>query len=113
MNVDRLLRGTVTITSVSPSSTDVDEMGDPELVETTVNVRGYVWQDGRADVDEENRSVGYEQGTAVLEAGAVVDAHARITCEGTTWSVDGIPWEAMNPRTRRVEYVSVPVRRTG
>lgn len=115
MNVDRLLRGTVTVTSTSSSSTERDAMGDPAPVSSTARYRGTVWQEGRADVDETNRSVGYEQGTAVLDRSAEgnIDAHATITCDGVTWSVDGIPWPAVNPRTRATEYVSVPVRRTG
>ena len=114
MRAERLLVSDVTVISTTQAG-DPDEMGDPteETSSTTYARAGYAWQTSRDDRTA-NTDLQVEEWRAVLDRklAGLVDGTDRLTIEGITFELDGPPWPAKNPRTGRLEFLEVTLRRT-
>lgn len=114
MDVLRLLNLSVVVTHVTVDDDDRDEFGNPTETTTETTYRGYHWQ-GTTSERTGGAEVFTEKQTLVLEpsAAGAVDNGDRVTIEGVPYVVDGDPWEARNARTTAIEYVTMPVARSG
>lgn len=114
MRAARLLVQDVTVVSVTQTG-DPDEMGDPteETTSTTYRRAGYAWQTSRDDRTI-NANTQVEEWRAVLHRRllGLVDGTDRLEIEGIEFELDGPPWPARNPRTSRIEFLEVTLRRT-
>jgi hypothetical protein len=114
MRPDRLFPSSITVHRVTQDGPP-DEMGDPteETVDTTYARAGSVWQVQRRD-ETGNTDVQYEEWKGALRRDLVdvVAGGDRITVEGETFELEGPPWPARNPRTGRIEFLEVTLRRT-
>lgn len=114
MRPERLLSSSITVHRVTQDGPP-DEMGDPteETVSTTYDRAGSVWQVQRSD-ETGNTDVQVEEWRGVLrrDLAGTVDGGDRITVEGIEFQIEGPPWPARNPRTTRIEFLEVTLRRT-
>lgn len=114
MNPARLFPSAVTIHRVTQDGPP-DEMGDPteETVSTSYARAGSVWQVQRRD-ETGNTDVQYEEWKGALrrDFAELLDGTDRITVEGIDFTLEGPPWPARNPRTGRIEFLEVTLRRT-
>lgn len=114
MRAARLLSQPVTVIAVTQTG-DPDEMGDPteETTSTTYARAGYVWQSSRDDrTANANTQVEEWRGVLHRKLLGLVDGTDRLVVEGYTFELDGPPWPARNPRTGRIEFLEVTLRRT-
>lgn len=112
MMAARRMIHTITVVSVTQDGPP-DEMGDPttETTETEYVRGGYIWQTSRDDRTA-NANTQVEEWRGILRRDVVVDGTDRLIVEGQTFELDGPPWPARNPRTDRVEFLEVTLRRT-
>jgi len=114
MRPDRLFPSAITVHNVTQDGPP-DEMGDPteETTDTTYARAGSVWQVQRSD-ETGNTDVQSEEWKGALrrDLAAVVSGGDRIEVEGMTFEVEGPPWPARNPRTGRIEFLELTLRRT-
>jgi hypothetical protein len=112
MRPERLFPSDVTVHRVTQDGPP-DEMGDPteQTISTEHPRAGSVWQVQRSE-ETANTDVQLEQWRGVLRRDLVVDGTDRIEVEGITFELDGPPWPARNPRTGRVEFLEVTLRRS-
>lgn len=114
MRPARLFPSTITVHHVTQDG-PADEMGDPteETTTTTVQRGAFVWQVQRSD-ETGNTDVQSDEWRGALRRtlAGLVDGGDRIEVEGSTFEVEGPPWPARNPRTNRIEFLEVTLRRT-
>jgi hypothetical protein len=113
MNPARLMTRPVTILHRAVDPDELDEMGNPTTVETSFTVLGDLQQTQRDEVDT-NADVQRSRWTLFLEPAAAgrVDGSDIAVVSGAAYQFDGPPWEAWNPRLRRVTHLEASVRRT-
>lgn len=114
MRPERLFPSTITVHHVTQDG-PLDEMGDPtEETTTTTLVRGgSVWQVQRSD-ETGNTDVQSDEWKGALRPAldGLVDGGDRLEVDGSTFELEGPPWPARNPRTGRIEFLEVTLRRT-
>ena len=126
MDLSRLLRQPIIVEHVTQDGAP-DEMGDPTEVRTYTRFLGWVWQTNASE-QTANGVVAVESWQLALERSArgQLDTGDRIIPNGTLdedgqlvpgsgddpFDVDGPPWEARNPRTQLIEYVSAQLVRS-
>ncbi len=117
MLVSRLLPSTATLLAITQDGPP-DDMGDPtERVSETAKFRCYAWQT-RASDETANTDIQDQEWRLVLERKAFgkVNGTDRIRIDdvpNVTFEIDGPPWPARNPRTRRLELIECRLRAAG
>lgn len=122
MDAGRLLNQTILVEVVTQDGPP-DGMGDPTEVSTWSAFPGYVWQTSSSEIGgggvvvTDQREVVLHKsadgtlaaGGRIVEGGTLVD---DLPVGGTTYEVEGDPWNATNPRTTKVEFVHARLRRS-
>lgn len=113
MNPARLMTRTVTIRHRAVDVDELDDMGNPTTTETTFDVPGDLQQTQRDEIDA-NADVQRSRWTLFLAPAAAgrVDGSDVAVVDGREYTLDGPPWEAWNPRLRKVTHLEATVRRT-
>lgn len=112
MNPGRLLNQTGTFT-IPTAGAARDDMGDPIATTTTRTFRCLIQQANR-DEDTAGTNVQGSRWRLFIDkdAAGIIDGTASVTIAGKTYELDGPPWEAFNPRLRRVTHLEADARRT-
>lgn len=124
MDAARLLKHTILVEAVTQDAPP-DAMGDPTEASTWAVYPGYVWQTSTSELGG-NGVIVTEQwelalhrtaadaihhGDRIIAHGTLVDG-APVDGVGDHFEVEGEPWVARNPRTRRIEFVHARLRRS-
>jgi hypothetical protein len=106
----RLMSQTATVTHVADTGA-VDPYGNPTEVTTVATSKCYLSFVPGSEVEGE--AIQVQTPVLFLPPDAAIDGGDRITVDGITYEVDGVPAVHFNPRLRRTTHIQANLKRAG